>query len=40
MVKAKTLGHIPSVVPIIARMKEVGFRISPELEAAVIRFAE
>lgn len=40
IVKAKLLGHIPSIRPVLARLNEVGFRISPELEAAANKFAQ
>lgn len=39
IVKAKVLGHLPSIRPVLARIKEVGFRISPELEAAALELA-
>jgi len=39
VVKAKVQGHLPSIQPLLARLRTVGFRISPELEAAALKLA-
>ena len=36
IIKAKLLGKIPSIIPLIAKIKETNFRISVELEAKAL----
>lgn len=39
IVKAKTTGHIPSIVPILEKIRETNFRISPLLEQTLLELA-
>lgn len=39
LIKAKLLGIIPSISPIIAKIKQTNFRLSPELELQVLKEA-
>lgn len=39
IVKAKLLGIIPSIIPIITKIKQTDFRISVEIELQVLRHA-
>ncbi len=39
IVKAKTTGHIPSIVPILKKIRETNFRISPLLEQTLLELA-
>ena len=39
IIKAKLMGYISSVMPILAKIKETDFRLSPEIELLVIKEA-
>lgn len=39
VVKAKLVGHIPSIKPIIAKIKQTNFRLSAEIELQALKQA-